>query len=39
MVNHSFEFSASASAVSADNATCKDIDIFNKDKITPTNIW
>jgi hypothetical protein len=38
MVHHNFKVSPSASCVYAANAICKDIDIFNKDYITLTDI-
>jgi hypothetical protein len=33
VVNHNFKVSPSGRCVSAANATCKEIDVFNKDKI------
>jgi hypothetical protein len=38
VVNHNFKVSLSARCVSAANAICKEIDIFNKDKITLVDI-
>jgi hypothetical protein len=38
LVNHNFKVSPSVRCVSAANAICKEIDIFNKDKITLVDI-
>jgi hypothetical protein len=38
VVNHNFKVSPSARCVSAANAICKEIDIFNKDKITLVDV-
>jgi hypothetical protein len=38
VVNHNFKVSPSARCVSAAKAICKEIDIFNKDKIKPVDI-
>jgi hypothetical protein len=38
MVNHNLSVSPSARCVSAANVICKDIDIFNKDCISLTDV-
>jgi hypothetical protein len=38
MVNHNLKVSAQARGVSAANAVCRDIRIFNKDRITLTDL-
>jgi hypothetical protein len=38
MVNQNFKVSPSARCVSATNVICKETDIWNKDKITLTDI-